>query len=215
VQLKRRNDRPLIATRRHATLAASAAIREAAMEHLVRRVQAILLSPDTEWPVIEREPGDVAFLFSRYVAILAAIPALARFIGGTLVGGHLTFLAGLLSAIAGYLMTFVVVYVVALIIDALAPSFGAQKNFPNALKLSVYSHTPFWLAGIFFLMPGLSFLTVLGLYGLYLLYLGLPVLVRAPREQALLYAAAVVLCALILAIVVGALQVALFFSAVR
>ena len=98
----------------------------------------------------------------------------------------------------------------ALIIDALAPSFQAQKNFPNALKLSVYSHTPFWLAGIFLLIPGLSFLTLLGFYGLYLLWLGLPPLMRAPSDRALVYAAAVVLCALLLALAIGFLQVAMF-----
>jgi len=102
---------------------------------------------------------------------------------------------------------------VALIIDALAPRFGAQKSFPNALKLAVYSHTPAWLAGIFLLVPGLSFLTILGLYGFYLLWTGLPPLMRTPREQALPYAAAVVVCALVLAIVLGVIQVALFGAA--
>jgi hypothetical protein len=102
--------------------------------------------------------------------------------------------------------------VVALIIDALAPTFGAQKNFPNALKLAVYSYTPGWVAGIFLLIPGLSFLTVLGLYGLYLLWLGLPPLMRSPPEKALGYAAAVVVCAIILAIVLGAIQAAFFLG---
>jgi hypothetical protein len=138
------------------------------------------------------------------------IPAVAGFIGGTLVGGYVPFLAGLIAAIVSYLLTFVVVYVVALLIDALAPSFGAQKNFSNALKLSVYSHTPAWLAGIFLIVPGLGFLRILGLYGLYLLWLGLPPLMRAPRDKAILYAAAVVVCAVLIALVIGALQVVMF-----
>src|SRR5256885_1198217 len=132
------------------------------MEQLVERVKAILLTPQTEWPVIAREPGDVSSLFARYVAILALIPALAGFIGTSLVGSYVPFFSGLISAIVSYVMTFVVVYVVALIVDALAPTFDAQKNFPNALKLTVYSLTPFWLAGVFLLVPGLSFLRVLG-----------------------------------------------------
>ena len=112
------------------------------MENLVARVKAILLTPQTEWPVIERESGDVWVLFTQYVAILALIPAIAGFIGGVLVGGYMPFFGGLVVAIVSYVLSFVVVYVVALLIDVLAPSFGAQKNFPNALKLSVYSHTP-------------------------------------------------------------------------
>ena len=183
------------------------------MENLVARVKAILLMPQTEWPVIERESGDVWVLFTQYVAILALIPAIAGFIGGVLVGGYMPFFGGLVVAIVGYVLSFVVVYVVALLIDVLAPSFGAQKNFPNALKLSVYSHTPAWLAGIFLLVPGLGFLRILGLYGLYLLWLGLPPLMRAPRDNALLYAGAVVLCAVLLVLVIGALQVMMFLSA--
>jgi len=181
------------------------------MEQMFERVKAILLTPQTEWPVIAREGGDTAGLFTRYVAILALIPALAGFIGSSLIGPS-PVRSGLLWAIVGYLLTFVVVYVVALIVDALAPTFGAQKNFPNALKLTVYSYTPFWLAGIFMLIPGLTFLTILGLYGLYLLWLGLPALMQAPRDKALPYAGAVVLAALIIQIVIGVILAALFFA---
>ena len=53
---------------------------------LVERVKAILLTPKTEWPVIAREPGDVAYLFKNYVAILAAIPAVCGFIGSVISG---------------------------------------------------------------------------------------------------------------------------------
>jgi hypothetical protein len=171
------------------------------MEQLIERVKAILLTPQTEWPVIAREPGDVSVLFTRYVAILALIPALASFIGMFLVGSYVPFFSGLVSAIVSYLMTFVLVYVVALIVDALAPTFDAQKNFPNALKLTVYSFTPFWLAGIFSLVPGLSYLRILGLYGIYLAWIGLPPLMLAPRDKALPYVATVVICAVILVIV--------------
>jgi len=180
------------------------------MEQLIERVKAILLTPQTEWPVIAREPGDVSVLFTRYVAILALIPALAGFIGMSLVGSYVPFFSGLISAVFGYVMTFVVVYVVALIVDALAPTFDAQKNFPNALKLTVYSFTPFWLAGIFLLVPGLSFLRVLGLYGIYLAWVGLPPLMLAPRDKALAYAATAVVCAVILVIVTAFILAALF-----
>ena len=183
------------------------------MEKLIERVKAILLTPATEWQVIAREGGEPSDLFTHYVAILALIPALARFIGTSLIGGYTPVIFGLIGAVFSYVLSFAVVYVVALIIDALAPRFGAQKSFPNALKLAVYSHTPAWLAGIFLLVPGLSFLTILGLYGFYLLWTGLPSLMRTPREQALPYAAAVVVCALVLAIVLGVIQVALFGAA--
>ena len=185
------------------------------MEQLFERVKAILLRPQTEWQEIARERGEPALLFTHYVAILALIPALAGFIGSSLIGRYSPIFSGLVSAVVGYLMTFVVVFIVALIVDALAPTFGAQKNFPNAFKLVVYSYTPAWLAGIFLLVPGLSFLTILGLYGLYLLWLGLPPLMQAPRDKALAYAVAVVVCAVIIQIVIAGILALIFAGASR
>jgi hypothetical protein len=108
-----------------------------------------------------------------------------------------------------YLLTFVGVYVVALIIDALAPTFNGTKNFANALKVSSYFPTPFWLCGVFALIPGLRVLSILGLYGLYLLYVGLSPLMKAPEDKSLIYAAAVIVCAIVLSIIIGAIVTAI------
>jgi len=170
---------------------------------LVARVRAILLNPQAEWQVIARESGEPAYLFPNYVAILALIPALAGLIGLSLVSGYLPFLGSLVGAIIGYLMSFVTVYVLALIVDALAPNFGGQRDFPSALKLSVYSYTPVWLAGIFALIPGLRILGILGLYGLYLFWLGLPVLMRSPKEKNLPYVASILVAAILIFFVIG------------
>ena len=186
--------------------------------NLVERVKAILVTPRTEWPVIEQEPGDPAYLFTNYVAILAAIPAIAGFIGASVVGisvgglgtVRLGFFAGLFQAVLGYLLTFVGVYVMALIIDALAPTFGGQKNFPNAMKVASYFPTPFWLAGIFSIIPALSFLGILGLYGFYLLWIGLPALMKSPEQRSLGYTAAVVVSALVITILVAVILGGLF-----
>jgi hypothetical protein len=185
--------------------------------NLVERVKAILISPVTEWPVIERESGDVAYLFTNYVAILALIPAVAGFIGTSIIGVsvpgvgtyRVPIFSGLFSAVLGYVLTFIIVYVIALIIDFLAPTFLGQKNFAAALKVAVYSFTPAWIAGIFQIIPGLAFLSILGLYGFYLLWVGLPVLMKSPKEKALVYTIAVVICAVLIQIIVGAIIVAL------
>ena len=177
---------------------------------LIDRIKAILFAPQSEWPAIERESGEPWVLLSRYVAILALIPAIAHFIGSSLIGWYTPIASGLAGALFEYALAFVQVYIVALTIDLLAPTFDAQKNFPNAFKLAVYAYTPYWLAGIFLLVPGLSFLTILGLYGLYLLWVGLPPLMRAPADQALLYAASVVAVALLLAVALGAIEFVMF-----
>src|SRR5215471_14369995 len=117
--------------------------------NLVERVKAILLTPKTEWAVIEGESGDAQYLFTNYVAILAAIPAVSALLGYSILGlgvGH-----ALIFAIFSYVIYCVAWYVGALVIDALAPTFGARKSTPDALKVAAYSSTAAWLAGIFHL----------------------------------------------------------------
>jgi hypothetical protein len=175
-----------------------------AARQLFERVKAILLRPRSEWLVIAKEPSTLGGLLLRYVAILAAIPEIAHLIGETVIGaGHRPFASSLLRAIVVYLVTFAMVYIIAGVIDLLAPRFGGRKNFPNAVKLSVYSHTPLWLAGIFLLIPGLNFLVIFGLYGFYLLWVGLPLLMGIKEEQALPYAAIIIVCALVPAVVLS------------
>jgi Yip1 domain len=169
---------------------------------LVDRVKAIMFTPRTEWPVIAKESGGMTGLYVGYVAILAAIPEVANLIGQSLIGAYTPIAAGLLRAIIVYAAAFAVVYFVALVIDLLARRFGGKKNWPNAFKLSVYSHTPLWLAGIFLIVPGLNFLVILGgLLGFYLLRVGLPLLMGARDDKALVYAMVVTACALIPTIV--------------
>jgi hypothetical protein len=179
---------------------------------LVSRVKGILVTPETEWAAIGKEPGTPGYLFANYVAYLAAIPPVAGFIGTSIIGVavpavgtvRVPLFSGLLGAVIGYLMSFVIVYAIAIIIDQLAPRFGALKDFPSALKLTVYAFTPYWLGGIFNLMAGLRFIGfILAFYGIYLLWTGLPRLVRAPPDRALPYVVTVTACTFAVMLVVG------------
>jgi len=173
---------------------------------LLDRVKAIMFTPRTEWAAIEQEQGGMSDLFINYVAVLAAIPEVANFIGQSLIGGYKPVGAGLLRAVIVYVLTFAVVYLIACVIDLLARRFDGKKNFPNAFKLSVYAHTPLWLAGIFLLVPGLSFLELLGgVFSFYLLWVGLPLLMGTRSDQALPYAAIVTACAMIPAVILAML----------
>ena len=176
--------------------------------NLVDRVKNILMTPRTEWAVIETEPGDVGTVFGGYVAVLAAIPAVCGFIGLSLVGvGLLQVSMGraLVNAILVYVLSFVATYVAALIADKLAPNFGGRSDVPSALKLTAYSYTPAWLAGIFSLIPALGILGILGLYAFYLFYLGAPQLMKVPPERATMYTVTVVVCDIVVSIVLNAI----------
>ncbi|HUC51102.1 MAG TPA: Yip1 family protein [Xanthobacteraceae bacterium] len=171
--------------------------------NVMLRVKSILSGPLAEWELIERDTEDPAYILTRYVALLAIIPSLFGFIGASLIGViardgatlRTPMVDGLFSAIFGYVMACAIVLIVALFIYVLAPIFGGRRGFDNAFKLAVYSFTPVWLAGIFLLLPGLHFLVLFSLYGLYLLRLGAPPLVKVPDAMALTFAIAIAACA--------------------
>ena len=177
--------------------------------NLVERAKHMLLTPRAEWEVIDSEPATPAALYTGYVIPLAAIGPIAQLIGSAVFGvrfGGSVYRAPLGSAITSalviYVLSLVSVYLLALIIDALAPTFGGTKNQIQALKVAVYSSTAVWLVGIFALVPGLAVLGILGFYSIYLLYLGLPVLMKAPVEKAGAYTAVVIVAAIVLFAVV-------------
>jgi hypothetical protein len=179
---------------------------------LIERAKNICLSPSTEWPKIAGESATTQSLFTGYAMILAAIPAICGFIGMTVIGMSMPIVgtvrtgvaAGLVQLIVGYVLGLVAVYILSIIINVLAPTFDGQKDPINALKLAVYAYTPSWLAGILMLVPLLGMLVILaGLYGIYLLYLGLPHLMKNPAEKSVGYTALIVVCAIVLGIVMS------------
>lgn len=176
--------------------------------NLVERVKRILLSPQSEWEVIDTEQTTTTALYTGYIAPLAAIGPIAQIIGFSVfgfMGYRIPIGRALASAIATYVLTLAGTYVLAMIIDALAPTFGGRPDRIQALKVTAYSWTAAWVAGIFALIPALSILGLLGLYSLYLLYLGLPTLMKAPKDRALGYTLVVILSAIVLFVVIGAI----------
>jgi hypothetical protein len=181
---------------------------------IVERAKNICLSPTTEWPVIAAEPTTTGTLITGYVAPLAAIGAVAGFLGGSIIGQTLPFLGtyrssfatGLVFALFSFCMAIVSVFLVSLVINALAPTFGGQQDSIQALKVAVYSYTPAWIAGALRILPLLGIFAIFAaLYGLYLLFLGLPRLMKCPEDKALGYTAVVVVCAIVLSLVVGSI----------
>ncbi len=187
---------------------------------IVARAQGIILKPKEEWLKIKEEAMPFSQLFTSYVLILAAIPAVAQFIGYGLVGFKVPFVGwyrfgigtAFLRAILVYVFSIATVYVFGLIINALAPTFSSEKNIDNAMKLAVYTMTPYWVASILYIVPFLGILAILAsLYGLYLLYLGLATpLMNTPKEKLVGYLVVSLIVAVVLMIVVGIILGAIF-----
>ena len=164
--------------------------------NLIERVKNILLEPKTEWPQIAAETATPQSIYTNYVLILAAIAPLAMLIRMSVVG-----------AVAQYVIALAVTFLLALIVDALAPTFGGEKNFVQSLKLVAYSYTAAWIAGIFLLIPVLGALIALlaAIYTLYTFYIGVPVLKKCPQDKAIGYTIVVVICGILLGWVLAGL----------
>jgi hypothetical protein len=180
----------------------------------VGRIKGILVDPRSEWPVIADEPATTASIY-LYILPLAAIPAVCHAIGLLGIGGGLPDFGAVRfspmwavrSSIRLYVESLVAVYIVALVISSLAPLFGGERNRIQALKVAAYSSTAVFVAGVFAVIPGLriaQLARIIGLgFSLYLVYLGLPVVMKTAAAQAQNYAiAAVVVLAIVFSVII-------------
>lgn len=179
---------------------------------LIERIRLLLTTPKTEWPAIAAEPATVKSLYTGYIMILAAIPAVCTFLKMALIGSsffglgvfHASVSAAIGSMLMSYVLSLIGVFVLALIIDALAPTFDGQKSRVQALKTAAYSYTAAWVAGLGMLLPWLGILIAIvgAIYSVYLLYLGLPHTMKSPPEKAAGYTAVTVVVAIVLSWVI-------------
>ena len=178
---------------------------------IVNRARSIIVNPKPTWAIIEQESTDWQKLYVPYMVVLAAIPAVAGFIGWSIfgVGGfgrsmRIPVITGLGMMVSQYIMTLVMVFVWGWLISMLAGTFGGQANLMNAVKLTVYASTPAMVAGVLSAIPGLAILAMLGgLYSLYLIYLGLPILMKNPQEKSLPYLAVAAVVGIVFSVLIS------------
>src|SRR5689334_15582001 len=182
--------------------------------NIVERAKNIMLTPKTEWDAIAADPTPTQGLVTGYVLPLAGIAAIAGFISAALIGTTVpmlgTYRTPMVWAVAlliyQLVMSVVSVFVVGFIIDALAPTFGGQKNMSQAVKVAAYSYTAGWLGHVVAIVPFIGWILgfLIGLYGIYLLYLGLPRLMKNPEDKSIGYTVVVVIVAIVVGFVIAA-----------
>ncbi len=199
----------------------------AASPGLVARATNILAKPKAEWPVIAGESATVSSLFTGYIVPLAAMPAIAGFISSAFIGAlmasmlRVPFTASLGGAILTYILSLGGVYLAALIVEKLAPTFQSQGTIVDALKLVAYSYTALWIAGICNLLPIIGLLGGLAgaIYSIYLFYVGVPVIMKTPQDKVVAYmiasAAVIIMINFVFAMIVGVITTAFFIGAAR
>jgi hypothetical protein len=164
--------------------------------NIVQRAKNIIVTPKTEWDAIAAEPTAPKELVIGYVLPLAAIGAIAIFLASAMFGA---FLFGLLAAVWHLVMVVVSVLVVGFVIDALAPTFSGQKSFGQAFKVAAYSYTPALVGAVLLIIPVLGglLLLLISLYCLYVMYLGLPKLMKNPEDKTIVYEIVVIVVTIV------------------
>lgn len=178
---------------------------------LLARVKGMLLQPAQTWPLVAAEDDSIARVYKSYLVWLLLIPSVAAFIGSSIVGMgafgvtiRVPVLQGLANMVVGFVLGLGMVYLVAMIANALAPRFGGSSNLPSAFKLVAYGATAALVGGVFQIIPMLGILGVIAsIYSIYLLYLGVPLLAGVPKERSKGYTAVLVICAVVLSLLLG------------
>jgi Yip1-like protein len=189
-----------------------------AMETMIGRVKGILLEPRATWKEIDAEftkPGEI---WGKYIIPLAAIGPIALLIGLLMFGQRIAFTSltnsvsltsALTAGIGSYVLALLMVFLLSRIISLLAPGFGGQRNDVQGLKAAAYSYTASWIGAVFLLLPALGLVSLIfSLYSLVLLYIGLPIVMKVPKDRAMGYTAVVIIVAIVLFLIAQAILAA-------
>lgn len=157
--------------------------------NIVERVKNILLTPKTEWDVINGETATPQSLLMGYIFPLAIVAAAGPLLSGLLFGGLNGMAYYIALAVIAFIASVIAFYITVIIIDMLAPSFGSEKNLGKSAQLVAYSGTPSYIGSL------LSFIPVIGIvislaawaYGIYLMYLGIGPLKKTPEDKKIIY----------------------------
>jgi hypothetical protein len=183
--------------------------------NLVERAKNIIVTPKTEWDAVAAEEPNIQQILLGYVLPLALIPTIAVIIGWGMIGifGFTSFTYGIAMGLVQLINAFLSVLITGFVIDALAPSFGSQKNMGRAVQLVAYSMTPIWIAGILNIFPSIGWLAgLIGLYGLFLMYLGLTPLMKTPEDKKVGYLVVSIIILVVVYFVIMAILTAILMA---
>ncbi|MBI3439580.1 MAG: DUF1282 family protein [Proteobacteria bacterium] len=178
-------------------------------EFILSRCYGLFRDPKGEWKQIRDEETTIPNILIGYVAPLAAIPSVCDLIGSSLFNHMLQVEPGqaIIRAVIYWIINIALVGFLGILISIIANNFDAERNDLASQKIAAYSMTPAFLSGFFLLLPWLWWVSLFALAAMvFLMYRGLPILMKAPEDRALGYAATVTIAAMVAAIVLFALS---------
>jgi hypothetical protein len=177
----------------------------------ISHVPGLFTHPDREWARIAEDRHSLPGIVAGHVMLLALIPALAFFYGVTEVGWTLPSGDRVFRMTTDSSVVIIGLFYWAMVVGTAAlgygvhwmsKTYGSDATLSEAMALAAYTNTPLFLAGILGLKPvlwlDLVAGTVAACYAIYLLYLGIPHLMRVPKERGYLFASAVLAVALVM-----------------
>jgi hypothetical protein len=171
-------------------------------------IAGILKDPKNEWALIEQEHYSAKTVFLTQISILAAIPAIALYIGVTQVGWsvageepvRLAASSALGSAVLFYFAMWGAVAFIAACMHWMEKTYGGEVSLDECLVLTTVTATPLFLSGISFLIPMLWLnVAVAGValaYSVYLLYSGTSRIMKIDEDRAFMFASSILTVAL-------------------
>ena len=184
--------------------------------NLIERVKNILLTPKTEWDVINGETATTQSLLMGYVLPLSIVAAVGSLLKGFLFAGSIGLKFFIISAIIAFIASVIAFFVTVIIVDMLAPSFGSEKNMGKSAQLVAYSGTPSYVGALLSFIPVIGWLIALAAwaYGVYLMYLGIGPLKKTPEDKKVVYMIVAFLIMIVLYFILVAILGAIVFAAV-
>ena len=182
--------------------------------NIVDRVKNILIDPKKEWQVINTETTPTPTLITTYLLPLALLAAVASFIGYGFIYGGGSVKYGLIYALIALVQIVLAVYINAFVTDALAPSFASEKNMIKSAQLVVYAATPGYIGSLLNIIPAIGWLGSLagGIYSIYLLYIGIPVLKKTPEDKVPIYLIVIILVLIVIYWLISYIILRIFWS---
>lgn len=177
-----------------------------------QHIWGMVYHPKQEWDSIREEQYSISYLYTHHLCWLAAIPALSMFIGTTQMGWSisggdyvkLSVESALPIAIAFYFALLVGVGAMAYSVYWMEKTYGSDASLDRCMVLTTFTATPLFMSGLAALLPILWFDVFVGMgavaYTVYLLYVGVPIVMRIPEERGFLFSTSVLtvgLCVLV------------------
>ena len=169
----------------------------------------IMFSPTATWEAIRDQEDSVLMTYLKFVLPISLLPAVAWYFGSAVIGWELgdrtirlTSTSAMQIMALFYLAMLIGTGMLGFMVHWMSETYEADTSTPGkGVMIAAYTLTPMYLCGATGFYPMLWLDMLLGCaaaaYAVYLLYIGVPIVMRIPSERGFLFASAMVAVGLV------------------